>query len=163
MNEEIVLTNKLLSLIDEVTFAVADQLIQPTSPLFKAVTEAKKALKGSFINPETGKYLGNTKYKWTQFGMLEHCLFVTEYVLNRKMPFSMAVIMRASEVNKEVSSIRQACCRALNLKADDWHKMSSGNKEYYNLIKNKLLDKYPTQKNIILETFNTVHNSKNPI
>jgi hypothetical protein len=133
-------------------FAVADEKISQTSVLFKAVTEAKKALKSTPLNPETGIELGNKQYKWTQFGMLEHCLAVVRSILIDKHSFPKACYLRALETNKTVPSIRQACCRSLQLRSDDWNKFSRGNQHSKLLIRDRLLAKDPTEGENILKS-----------
>lgn len=149
---EISISNKLNAIIDEVFYAVADQKLSQESLVVKALAEAKRIL--SIPNLTNGEEIYNySKYKWTHHGMLEHCLRVVELMLNNKNSFPMACRIRAKEVHKTIPSIRQACCRANNLKSDVWHKMASGDNSSKDSIMAKLISKYDTEKNRIIEVF----------
>jgi len=160
-NKEQELKRKFLAIIDQITYAVADSILSQTSDLFKAAIEAKKLIEFNSNNENAKEVYTYPQYKWTQFGMLEHCLAVVKLIIEEKRTFPEACVIRAKEVRKTVPSIRQACCRALlDTKSGDWNNFANGNTASKNFIIEKLIKKYPTERIRILKMFNNIQNKK---
>jgi hypothetical protein len=141
---------KLNSLAKEIMIGVAENKLTTESREFKLALEIIKEL-----NEETEPdYIITTAFhSGTKPDMFQHIIAVVELIAKQKKSFSEACNIRAKQKGVNSSSVRQACCRAMNISADVWNRFASGDSVPLHFIVRKLIEKYPGYKKDIFNAF----------
>ena len=126
---------------------------------------ARTVLKDAEIQPSVSNKIAFQKVRFSDVYvkepvMLTNCLKVVALILNKQYKFADACNAIAGEENVQVSTIRQACCRAIGISAYQWNLFAKGSSEQRSTIITTLKAKYPDFTHKINEAFNI--NQKEP-
>ena len=158
-NEEILIKN-LNSAIDDIFISIASNDLSTDSNLFKAAASAKMLLNQpveKFKLVDQSEFFSNTKSS-----MFDHCIEVTNLILNKHYSYSKACKEIANQAKISIPSVNQACCRGQKingnqkLRAYHWNHMAEGDFSTKEYIFKVLLERYPFKKEIIEKIFNIV-------